>query len=80
VLLNECKARVLETALKSQLHALRRFQLESPKLAALVPEGVDAQSILPSLPPLACLRRNIAELQLEFDKAHRVRESDDMLQ
>lgn len=80
VLLNECKARVLQEALKRQLHQLRRFQLESPKLAALLPEGVDAQSILPFLPPLAVLRRNIAELQLEFDKAHQVRASDDMLQ
>jgi hypothetical protein len=80
VLLNECKARVLEGALKNQLHQLRSFQLESQKLIGLVPEGLDAQSILPSLAPLAVLRRNIAELQLEFDKAHRVRESDDISQ
>nr|DBA07245.1 TPA_asm: RNA-dependent RNA polymerase [Gigaspora rosea mitovirus 1] len=80
VLLNECKARVLQEALKKQLHALRRFQLESPKLVKALPEGVDAQSILPLLPPLAVLRRNIAELQLEFDKAHLVRSSDNMLQ
>jgi hypothetical protein len=79
-LLNECKARVLEGAIKNQLGQLRRFQLESQRLVGLVPEGLDAQSILPSLAPLAVLRRNIAELQLEFDKAHRVRESDDISQ
>jgi len=80
VLLNECKARVLEGAIKNQIGELRRFQLESSKLISLVPEGLDAQSILPSLAPLAVLRRNIAGLQLEFDKAHRVRESDDISQ
>jgi hypothetical protein len=45
-----------------------------------MPEGLDAQSVLLSLPPFAVLRRNIAELQLEFDKAHRVRDSDDISQ
>lgn len=79
-LLNECKARVLEGAIKNQLDQLRRFQLEGSKLIGLVPEGLDAQSILPFLAPLAVLRRNVAELQLEFDKAHRVRESDDISQ
>jgi len=71
---------VLEGAIKNQIGELRRFQLESSKLISLVPEGLDAQSILPSLAPLAVLRRNIAGLQLEFDKAHRVRESDDISQ
>jgi len=80
VLLNECKARVLEEAIKRHMHVLTRFQLEGTKYLHLMPEGLDAQSVLLSLPPFAVLRRNIAELQLEFDKAHRVRDSDDISQ
>jgi hypothetical protein len=79
VLLNECKARVIEEALKRQHKSLVDFQLEMPKYLALVPEGLDAQSLLLSLPPFAALRSNIALLQLEFDKAHKVRESDDLM-
>jgi hypothetical protein len=78
VLLNECKARVLEEAIKRHLGALRGFQLEAAKYLSCLPEGLDAQSLLLSLPPFAVLRRNIAELQLEFDKARAVRSSDDL--
>lgn len=80
VLLNECKARVLEEAIKRHLGLLQGFQSEAAKYLACLPEGLDAQSLLLSLPPFDVLRRNIAELQLEFDKAHRVRESDDISQ
>jgi hypothetical protein len=80
IYLNECKARVLEEAIKRQLGDLRRFQLELQRFVDLVPEGFDAQSLLFSLPPFGVLRRNIAELQLEYDKAHAVRESDDLMQ
>lgn len=59
---------------------LTRFQLELAKFVHLVPEGLDAQSLLFSLPPFAVLKQNISELQLEFDKAHKVRESDDLMQ
>jgi len=69
----EGKTKVLEAAIKNQLSKLIDFQKESGKLARLVPEGLDAQSILPSLAPLAVLRRNIAELQLEWDKARAAR-------
>jgi hypothetical protein len=79
VLLNECKARVLETAIKRQMGELSRFQLELEKFAHLVPEGLDAQTLLFSLPPFAVLISNISELQLEFDKAHKVRDSEDMM-
>ena len=79
-LLNECKARVIESAIKRQAQELNRFQLELSRFLPLVPEGLDAQSLLFTLPPFGVLRRNIAELQLEFDKAHRVRESDDLVQ
>jgi hypothetical protein len=72
VLLNECKARVLEEALKRQMQDLYRFQLEGSKFLDLAPEGVDAQSLLLSLPPFAVLRRNIAELQLEPRKSKTV--------
>jgi len=78
-LLNECKARVIESAIKRQVQDLNRFQLELSRFLPLVPEGLDAQSLLFTLPPFGVLRRNIAELQLEFDKAHRVRESDDLV-
>jgi len=78
VWVNECKARVLEEALKKQLATLSKFQLELGKFVDLLPEGLDAQSTLLSLPPLAVIRRNISELQLEFDKAHKVRDSSDI--
>lgn len=80
IYLNECKARVLESAIKRQVQDLNRFQLELSKFLDLVPEGLDAQSLLFTLPPFGVLRRNISELQLEFDKAHAVRESDDLMQ
>jgi hypothetical protein len=80
IYLNECKARVLESAMKRQMGELVRFQRELSRFAHLVPQGLDAQSLLFALPPFAVLRRNISELQLEFDKAHRVRESDDLMQ
>jgi hypothetical protein len=76
--LNECKARVLEDAIKKQLATLQRFQLELGKFVDLLPEGLDAQSTLLSLPPLAVIVRNISQLQLEFDKAHQVRDSSDV--
>jgi len=79
IYLNECKARVLESAIKRQVQELSRFQLELQKFAHLVPEGLDAQSSLFALPPFGVLIRNISELQLEFDKAHRVRDSDDLM-
>lgn len=79
VYLNECKARVLEEAIKSQIGMFQQFQLELPSYLSLIPEGLDAQSLLLSLPPFDVLRRNVAGLQLEFDKAHRVRESDDLM-
>lgn len=78
VLLNECKARVLEEAIKRHLGLLQGFQLEAAKYLACLPEGLDAQSLLLSLPPFAVLQRNIRELQLEFDKARAVRSSDDL--
>lgn len=72
-LMHECKARVLESALKAQAMRLHSFQLEGYKWHDLFPEGSDAQSLLLSLPPFAVLRGNIAALQLEMDKARRVR-------
>jgi len=80
ILLNECKARVIEEAIKRQIGQFQKFQLEMMKFIDLVPEGLDAQSLLLSLPPIAALIRNVKSLQLEFDKAHLVRESDDIEQ
>jgi len=75
-LLHECKARVLESAIKEQAKRLHGFFSEECKWFDLFPEGSDAQSLLHSLPPFAVLRGNIARLQLEMDKARRVRTSD----
>jgi hypothetical protein len=58
IYLNECKARVLESAIKRQVGELNRFQLELSRFAPLVPEGLDAQSILFALPPFGVLLRN----------------------
>lgn len=80
VFLNECKARVVENAIKYQIGQLAKFQLELGRFVDLVPEGMDAQSLLLTIPPFAAMRRNIAELQVEFDKAHLVRESEDIIQ
>lgn len=80
VYLNECKARVLEEAIKRHMKLLRDFQLEMSKFLHVLPEGLDAQSLLWLLPPFAVIRTNIRLLQLEFDKAHKVRESDDLMQ
>jgi hypothetical protein len=80
VFLNECKARVLEDAIKRQVGRIQEFQLELVNYLDLLPEGLDAQSLLLILPPFAAMRQNVAQLQLEFDKAHLVRESDDIVQ
>lgn len=76
--LNECKARVLEEAIKKQLASLTKFQLELAKFVDVLPEGLDAQSTLLSLPPLNVIVRNIQHLQIEFDKAQKVRDSTDV--
>jgi hypothetical protein len=78
--LNECKARVLENAIKNQLASLSKFQLELGKYVDLIPKELGVQSALLLVPPLAVVRQNIAELQIEFDKAHKVRESSDIQQ
>lgn len=74
-LMHECRARVLETAIKEQAIRLHKFMNERAKWYDLFPEGLDAQSLLLSLPPFAVLRDNIAHLQLELDKARRIRTS-----
>lgn len=74
-LLAQSKAQVLESALKEQAMRLHDFQRKSVEWHSLFAEGVDAQSLLLSLPPFAVLRGNIAKLQLEMDKARRVRTS-----
>jgi hypothetical protein len=75
-LLSECKARVLESAIKEQAKRLHGFFSEERNWIDMFPEGSDAQSLLRSLPPFAVLRGNIAKLQLEMDKARRIRTSD----
>lgn len=70
---------MLEEAIKRQVQSLYSFQLEISKYLVLVPEGLDAQSSLFSLPPFSVLRSHIADLQKEFDIAHQVRDSDDIM-
>lgn len=78
ILLNECKARVLEGAIRKHLETLAGFQLEASKFLKVVPEGLDAQSTLLSLAPFAAVFTSVRMLQLEFDKARDVRGSDDV--
>jgi len=76
VLLVECKARVLESAIKKQVQLLYDFQVEAGKYLSLFPEGLDGQSILLALPPFAATRSNIRVLQEEYEKVREVRDSD----
>jgi hypothetical protein len=76
VLLIECKARILESAIKKQVQSLFDFQRESVKYLSLFQEGLDGQSILLALPPFAVLRSHIRDLQEEYEKLRVVRESD----
>lgn len=78
--INECKHKVLEEAIKRQMQTLHRFQLELSRFLDLVPEGMDAQSVLFALPPFAVLRQNISMLQLEWDKSQKARYSEDISQ
>jgi hypothetical protein len=75
-LLHECKARVLESAIKEQAIRLHQFH-QRCKWVDLFPEELDAQSSLLSLAPFAVLRHNIGDLQLELDKARRIRTTGD---
>lgn len=76
VLLVECKARVLESAIKKQVQRLFDFQVEAKRFLSLFQEGLDGQSILLSLPPFAVLRSHIRDLQEEYEKVRVVRDSD----
>jgi hypothetical protein len=78
ILLNECKARVLEEAIKNHLGALAGFQLEASKYLKMIPEGLDAQSTLLAVAPFAAVFSNVRLLQLEFDKVREVRGSNDV--
>jgi hypothetical protein len=78
ILLNECKARVLEEAIKNHLGALAGFQMEASKYLKMIPEGLDAQSTLLAVAPFAAVFSNVRLLQLEFDKVREVRGSNDV--
>lgn len=76
VLLIECKARILEEAIKKQVQTLYDFQVEAAKYLGLLPEGLDGQSILLALPPFAVVRNHIRILQEEYEKVRVVRDSE----
>jgi hypothetical protein len=76
VLLVECKARVLEEAIKKSVQTLFRFQLEAKRFLSILPEGLDGQSILLALPPFAVLGSHIRKLQEAYEKLRVVRDSD----
>jgi hypothetical protein len=77
VLMIECKARVLENAIKKSVQTLFKFQLEAKRFLSILPEGLDGQSILLALPPFAVLGSHIRKLQEEYEKVRVVRDSDD---
>jgi hypothetical protein len=76
VLLVECKARVLEEAIKKSVQTLFRFQLEAKRFLVALPEGLVGQSILLALPPFAVLGSHIRKLQEVYEKVRVVRDSD----
>jgi hypothetical protein len=76
ILLIECKARVLETAIKKSVQTLFRFQLEAKRFLSILPEGLDGQSILLALPPFAVLGSHIRKLQEVYERVRVVRDSD----
>jgi hypothetical protein len=76
ILLIECKARVLENAIKKSVQTLFRFQLEAKRFLSILPEGLDGQSILLALPPFAVLGSHIRKLQEVYEKVRVVRDSD----
>jgi hypothetical protein len=76
VLLVECKARVLEEAIKKSVQTLFRFQVEAKRFLSILPEGLDGQSILLALPPFAVLGSHIRKLQEAYEKLRVVRDSD----
>ena len=76
VLLVECKARVLEEAIKKSVQTLFRFQLEAKRFLSILPEGLDGQSILLALPPFAVLGSHIRKLQEAYERIRVVRDSD----
>jgi hypothetical protein len=76
VLLVECKARVLEEAIKKSVQTLFKFQLEAKRFLSILPEGLDGQSILLALPPFAVLGSHIRKLQEAYERLRVVRDSD----
>lgn len=76
VLMVECKARVLEEAIKKSVQTLFRFQLEAKRFLSILPEGLVGQSILLALPPFAVLGSHIRKLQEVYEKVRVVRDSD----
>jgi len=68
VTLADAKFRMLRVSIKKQTVLLNTFLSKISDYAGLVPEGMDAQSLLLSLVPVRCIIDNIKDMQLVVDK------------
>jgi hypothetical protein len=66
--LAEAKTGVLEDSLRSQDASVRKFLAELSSLGDLIPKGMDSQSALTSLVPVAAVLANLQDLQSQFDR------------
>jgi hypothetical protein len=66
--LAEAKTNVLEEAIKSQTIKLNQFLSELATLGDLIPEGLDSQSALTHLIPVAAVLNSVKDMQANFDK------------
>jgi len=66
--LAEAKTNVIEDSLRRQTRAVNKFLSELADLAGLLPKGLDSQSALTSLVPVAAVLGNLQDLQSQFDR------------
>jgi hypothetical protein len=66
--LAEAKTSVIEEAIKDQTKLLNQFLSDLTQLIGLVPEGMDAQSVLRTLVPVQVVLNNLGDLQGSFEK------------
>jgi len=66
--LAEAKTGVLEEAIISQTKRINQFLSELSDLLGLVPEGLDSQSALTKLVPVAAVLHSLQDMQANFEK------------
>lgn len=69
--LAEAKTNVLEEAIISQTKKVNQFLSELGTLLDLVPEGLDSQSALTKLVPVAAVLHSLQDMQANFEKLRR---------